>query len=343
MKQFHRPHPVPGSKPHDKFFRRVVRHLECATALCRLFLSGLLGFLHLERLSFASPELISPKLKESRIDTLLLIPTVDARTLIVIVEHKSYDDRNALDQLGEYMQTIYKDIDGDSDLAMAALVSNAKHGWKRGSFYEQRHDGDPGSSLNDAAGIRFKAQVVDLMDESVQCRLGENPALAVLQLMSDIWQLSDEKVAACFRSLAQLPAVLRKELVPAAFQYIYLCHPQVYKIEHLEKIWMQVTSIDEDEIDMFEEYQKEWEQKGRQEGRQQGHHEGLQQGRQQGHQEGHQQGRQQGRQEGLQEGRQEERQGFVLRMLQDGADQDLISKYTGLNKKQIQRLANGSG
>ncbi len=66
---------------------------------------------------------------------------------------------------------------------------------------------------------------------------------------------------------------------------------------------------------MFEEYQKEWWRKGYLEGKQ----------------------------EARQEAKQEWIRGCIERMLQDGADHELISKYTGLSEKQICKLAKQIG
>ena len=71
-----------------------------------------------------------------------------------------------------------------------------------------------------------------------------------------------------------------------------------------------------------------------------GHQDALDTAKRDGYQAGRQEGRQEGLQEGLQEGRRESQHQIALEMLRDNAPIEMVMKWTGLSKKEVERLKN---
>ncbi len=309
MQIFHRPNPVRGSRPHDLFIRLALAILECAGDLCWLAFSNSIRRLNLAKLSFKSPELFNPDYEERRVDKLLSVPFDNDEVLNILVEHKSYDDPHVMDQVYEYIRAIYASKEAGTDQAIVIILSNCENGWKQDLCEQADEDLDVLDNLK--LRISFKTIVVDVFDKSLESRISECATEVVWKLMREIWNLSDEKVSEHLQMLDKMPGELRNSLIPIVMDYIRRCYPQAYNIDRLKEIRKQVIKNSKEEFDMYEEHYAIWKQEGV--------HEGIEKGIEKGVKK------------------------VAGRLLQEGADHDLISKCTGLSKRQIKGLVNGSG
>lgn len=86
------------------------------------------------------------------------------------------------------------------------------------------------------------------------------------------------------------------------------------------------------EYEMSMEYAKK-------QGEEDGREIGIKEGKEQGIKEGKEQGLKEGKEQGIKEGKKEEKEAIVKEMLKEKISIDIISKVTGLSKKEIQNLS----
>ena len=249
----------------------------------------------------------------------------------MIIEHKSYNDKDSHEQMLKYLIGIRELIIKQTGRAKPIIPSFFYHGKLplklRKSLQEEDFkdffDKIPLETRENM--LNFKMKIIDTKDPKIR-KIVKNKGSkiwGVLKLLDEIWSIKEpsaEKVKIIIRDY--FGDILKGKKKTEADDIIigiveYLTNTTGLKEKEWEKAQKELIEeriLKKGEAMNIREFIKE---KGRWEGMQKG--------------------MRKGRQEGRQKGRQE----VVLNMLKEKADISFISKVTGLPAKEIKKLKNG--
>ena len=245
--------------------------------------------------------------------------------ILILLEHKSFYDKNMFSQLLDYQVLGRKQIIQQNGYPQPIISVPFYHGeqplkWKKslqeedfGSFFSRI----PVESRKDM--LNYGLRIISTRDPKIQKAIkgGKFKGYSIVKLLSEIW------------SLKKKPTPLKIRDAYAEFEEIL----QDLKGQARKTVELRILEYlkDNTELDSktWEKAEKLLIEEGvlKQGGLMQDVREII---------------KEKGRWEGRQEGRQEERQQVVLNLLREKADIAFISKITSLSEKEIKKLQNGS-
>ena len=364
-------------QPHDLFFKRFFSTVRRILELLKIALpKRILDLFDLKTLQIEKDVFV--KDLEMRVDLVLRVMFKGSQRpakIILIVDHKSFLDREVFNKLLKYQAVAYTKY-GDPVFTLIFY-----HGQKRWTLPKNFHEhllsrGHlPKKALEELGDylINFTPYIFDLSGFDAKNKGHEN-IKPILYVFQQIWSLDKNKSSKegyeflqKFFSLTKKLSKSHKEgyiidMMADVLTYFHQYNPKLNK--RTLKMASQEITKKLGGIDLMEAYdftikgaikrgQQEGMQKGVQQGMQQGMQKGVQQGMQQGMQKGVQQGMQQGMQKGVQQGMQQgiqkgvqqgiqqgmqQLQEVALKLLEMGMNIDKVSQVTGLSKLKIRKL-----
>ncbi len=326
---------------HDKTFGLQFRRRSEYRALIRLIFSEEdLSFFDLRtlRLEMSRWTLIEDDmLRDREADLVLSVRLKIGRRVEVriIVEHKSFDDRDLIPQLFCYQIACYQQG------AEAVLPVIVYHGEKplpvrSRTFQEYKKSTALPERFVDRFSdvlLNFGVLLVDLTDEITYDRLDELPVTSrlTLQTMGKIWTATPQTWLEIVDQSEELEREVRFDLIRRLAVYISEVHGLSCTIETMIDL---VNKRRRGGRKMAHRIAEEWSWVTRHDLREPARLEGLE--------EGLQKGLQKGRQKGRQEGRQETVIAIAGNLIAKGMPVQEISAVTGLSSKQIDELRSDS-
>ena len=273
--------------------------------------------------------------EEKRAD---LIASVPFRTnpkrkleLLILLEHKSFYDKNSFSQMLKYQVLIREHIIKQKGYPQPIIPVLFYHGkqplkWKKSlqeedfkSFFSEI----PVESRKDM--LNYGLRIINTQDPKVQ-RFYKNQKIkgrGVIKLLSEIWNI--------------------KKITPPIVKEVFVGFKDILKPlkgEQERDISLRILEYLSDNTDLNLKIWKEAEAWLIEEGiLTRG---GVMDIREHIKEKGRWEGRKEGIKEGRREGRQERDKEVILNMLKEKADIVFISKVTGLSEKEIKKLKNGS-
>jgi hypothetical protein len=179
------------ASPHDALFRRVFADAEAAAALLRWALPApIANALDLERLAARPTAQVDAGLTTAWPDLAFDVPLrASERRAVLILEHKSFVDREVLARLLGYGHAVWLDADRDGEGPLPTVVFVVVHHGRR-----------------PWPGARLSAPGDGYPDDGASARL--ELALAMQPLLVDLATFTEEQLAAC-----PLPALARLTLL----------------------------------------------------------------------------------------------------------------------------------
>ncbi|MCR4315822.1 MAG: Rpn family recombination-promoting nuclease/putative transposase [Planctomycetes bacterium] len=118
------------TNPHDRLFRKMMRIESVSSEMLRLMLEEkVYAKLDLTRIEILPESYLSPNLQEYFCDVLVLVPYKNDLLLLVyiLIEHKSYNDRNVLVQLLGGQYHIFTDLSGRGEKLKYVICLQVVH------------------------------------------------------------------------------------------------------------------------------------------------------------------------------------------------------------------------
>ena len=249
----------------------------------------------------------------------------------MILEHKSYNDKDSYEQMLKYIFLIREHIVKQTGRAKPIIPALFSHGKKALKLKKSLQEEDFKDFLSKIpietrqSMLNFKLKVIDTKEPKIG-KIVESKGSkiwGVIKLLDEIWDIKEpsaEKVKSIVKDY--FGEILKGKTKREVEEIIvglteYLRDTTGLKLEEWEKAERELKQEGILKIGGTMDALEVIKEKGRWEGRQEG------------------------RQEGIQEGRQEERQQFILNMLKKNADISFISEVTGLSEKEIKKFKNG--
>ena len=292
-----------SSRYHDQFFLDVYKNPQYARELLQLVFSPRdLARFDLQTLAPEKPH------RADLVFSIKLQGSFESAKIILLLEHKSFQNRKILQQLLRYQTTLYAN---HRTPIIPIVIYHGKKQWKMPREFHQGFEQLPSALLGEHLAskvLNFSYLLLDLsqMDEQKLWNKGLTSGV-VLYILKRIWFLGDETIGQLF---IRAQAVLTREHKKAFFERIghYICNfDSRFDWQRLRAIEAMNVKKQEDRVmELFPSF-RERERAGY-----------LQEGRQEGHQEGV--------------------KAVALKLLEKGIDLKTISDCTGLGQKELQQL-----
>ena len=325
---------------HDNFFKLIFSDPKLVKELLKLL------FTKTESKVFNLDEIKLEKdtHKQKFADIVLSFPLKNypkQRTeFFMVLEHKSYNDKDFYEQMLKYLYLIRELIIRQTGRAKPVIPAMFFHGKQPLKLKKSLQEEDFKEFLSKIpvetrkSMLNFELKILDTKDPKV-LNIVENKKSkiwGVIKLLDEIWEIKEPS------------AKKIKSIVRDYFGEILKGKTKREK----EEIIVGLIEYLRDTTGLKSEEWKKAEQELKQEGvlkiggnmdaleviKEKGRWEGLQKGRQEGLQKGRQEGRQEGEKRGIQK--------VIANLLKKKADISFISEVTGLPEKEIKKLKNGS-
>ena len=318
---------------HDNFFKLFFSNAELAKELLKLIFSKRelwvynLNKLRVEKDTFEA----------RRADLVFSLPFKNYPEswlrIFILLEHKSYYDKNTFSQLLDYQVLDRKHIIQQLGCPQPIIVVLFYHGEQPLKWKKSLQEEDFGSFLfkipieSRKNMLNYEPKIINTRDPKVQRAIkgGRFKGYSVINLLSEVWSLKKKitpsrvkDVYAEFEEiLRDLKGKERKTVELRIWEYLRDNTGLDAKIwGKAEKLLIEEGILKQGGL--MQDVREIIREKGRWEGERKGLRKGLRKGRQEG------------------------RQQVVLNMLKEKADISFIAKVTGLPVKEIKKLKNGS-
>ena len=265
---------------------------------------------------------------ERRIDLLFSVQVKGSRKrvrIFFLLEHKSYQDSQVLQQILRYQTLIYNRWNYP---VIPILVYHGRQKKWRGPLNFQDSLNGLTPVLRRRFGkniLNFQCKLLNIHDIDLYRGMGRNLiSRPVLLIMGTIWRLRRETISELFQMGTSLSEKDQKFLIQRAVDYIRRNDP-TFKLTVIREI--EKESIEEEQRIMALQCSLDEE---REKGMKKGLREGLKKGREEGRMKGREEGREEGRLEGAQQ--------TALRMVEAGLELETICSCTGLSSKEVEEL-----
>ena len=317
---------------HDKLFKTLLK-LFRRLGLLKKFVSFIFTAIEQQTIKIKDLRIISGSstgngFNEVHADitiTLSLIIANISKKLMVVLEHKSHQGKEDIEQLKNYCVRLSYD---NKCPVIPVFFYHGKKAWKKPLFYGDQFEVLEGIPQTLLPFLKFFYRLLDV--QSMDIYQIKDPLMRIVFFtFQRVWLLKqgeDAKLKVLKEFFEHAKEVQKQykskynEIIKKLLAY-FLEYEQTLTWDILEKIALKSGYYKEGGERM--EYLKHTEEGAREIGRQEG--------------------RREGKQEGQREGRQEGKQSVILNMLKDGMNIQAITKYTGFSKKQVLELQKQAG
>ena len=298
---------------HDRLFRDVYSKERNSMDLFRLIFTPYeFGLFDWETVHAEFTEFWDEELREKRADLIFSVKSKGSERdvqIFLLLEHKSGQDANLLQQMLEYQTRMYSRQ--NSSIIPILIYHGKQKEWNNAlRFQDSLPEMSP--ALNQAFGthiLDFTCKLLNLRDEDVQQKTNHLVTGCILFILSKIWSVDEETVKELFRIGSKLDESDRRDLIEKAVNYIQQ-YNRAFSLELIKKI--ERETIEEDKrIMSIVQYAREMERK---------------------------EGREEGREEGLEEGLEEGINQVAKEMIREGVDVSKICQYTKLTPEHVEKL-----
>ena len=320
----------PSRSHHDKFFKRIYSDLKLARELCQLALS---------KEEFQACDWKKLKIEKhphAKADLILSVPLKGYPSkqikILFIWEHKAWLSKKVFKQMLLYQTILYSEPDQVLTV-IPILFNHGKEPWKWKKSFQEVYLGEFFSKIPVSfrrSVLNYELRLLDTRDERVR-RIFKDKRFKsgrVLHLLSKIWDVKRGLTA----ELKEIALALFKvfsgdeKKLTAVGQYLMSAGVNAKEYKELLKEAINTGSLTKGGyMDMI----KDFEQAFREELQQIAQRRAKRRDRQM-------------LKKGMEKGRQEGMEKAALNMLGKKADISFISEVTGLTKKAIKKLKNGS-
>ena len=333
--------PVKRGPRHDRFFKS---HFETPEQI-KLLLTVALTAAQLKLFDLSSitvrksalPDAV--ELQEHLSDLIVEVRLKRGNPVVIgsLIEHKSGQDSDLMRQLLVYMARLY---DKSTPVVLPITIYHGHSRWRREkSFHRFEHAGLPRSFLTAFKEylIDFKTIFVNLRNKQVRQRVAELPLKErlALQVMADIWEADANRFASWLVQCRSLPEKERADSIGSIRKYFAQTLESI-TISQVNRALQTKRSGAKTMQDrqLIDEIIKEWNGVIPQ-----SYGEAYSQGEEKGKREGKEEGIKEGEEKGIRQTTYD----FAQRMIQDGAPDSDVQRYTRLSWEDIEKLRNGSG
>ena len=289
--------------PHDRIVRKVFSMEKYALDLFRLiFLPDEFMLFDWTTLTGEMNNLIGPDGKEVRCDLVFSVRLVENPSeevkVVLLIEHKSYQDAHLFKQLLNYQASIYHNMDHGVILPIL-IYHGEKKDWGGPLNFQDSRQNIPQKFLAKFKNniLNFKVKLLNLQLLDIARQAGDLTTRPILFILQHGRQINEEVVVNCYAMGRELKEEDRTFLLGEASLYMNEQN-LAFDRARLEEIGREVLRGDEIMPTLREEFMKE----------------------------------------GLEQGKKEGLKSTALRMLKDGLDMETIRKYTGLLEREIREL-----
>ncbi len=335
--------------PHDIFFRSIFSTVEKIKRLLKTILSKDISDLFDLSTLKIEPNVVVKK-SEIRADLVLSIMLKNSKKrakIILVLDHKSWPDKNVIQQLQKYQLMIVNEYcKSKHELPLPVFCIIFYHGDKKWKSPSSLHEDWISRGLFSEEDFKklspylmnFKPYVFDLSKFDI-AKQAMDSMKSILYAFEDIWSLKECK------NRKERKAVLRKILL--SVKKDLKNESKQYKIDVLLAIRQYFMDYDSQiDEDLFKEASKEvTEELGGESIMDELDYtmagvirKKVQEGIKEGIKEGIQEGMQKGMQKGVQEGRKE----ITLKLLKADMSVEKVSEITGLSKQEIRNFQKDS-
>ncbi len=311
---------------HDVLFRGVFIHKKYCLDIFRLVLTPTeFRLFKWKTLKSEATLFLDEEWKERRADLIFSVKLKNDKSakIVLLLEHKSYQDTSLLRQLLEYQARIYAKKKGAAPNNEAIIPIVVYHGrekhWKGPLRFQDSIEGlSQGLRRHFGENILdFTCRLLNLRDVASwrKKRLTTTP---ILFTMASIWRIKEETVAEVFQLAKGLNRQEREDLLQKAATYIHHCNKK-FTLKRLQQIEARaIKNKGERIMPALKSF--------------------LEIERQVSREEGFEEGREEGIEKGIEKGREEGLQKVALKMLKSGFSVEIIKENTGLSKDKIKAL-----
>ena len=325
---------------HDRLFKDIFSHQKYSLDLFKLSLKKKeFALFSWNTLRTDITTYVDKHFRELRADLIFSVCLKGSSKRIRIVfllEHKSRHDPHIMKQLLGYQTEIY--AKGGGPVLVIVIYTGKSRKWPGPLRFQDT------LALKEEKTLRkhFSKEILDFRYRLLNVRTLKKEDLKskglttrpILYILSEIWDLNEDNVQEFFRLTKGLSRKDKEFLVRAGVTYINKLNKQLsWRV--IREAEEQVIRKKEDRVvTLVNQYMEEIKKASLKKGLKKGLLKGLQEGKLKGLQEGKLKGLQEGKLKGLQEGIKQ----VVLNMLKEEMDLKLISKMTGLSKREINKL-----
>ena len=298
---------------HDYLFRDVYTKKKYSLDLFRLSFSPLeFELFNWETLKTELTTFMDDEWKAKRADLAFSVELKDSQKkvkVILLLEHKSSENKNVLTQLLSYQARIYSHH--NYPIIPIIVYHGEKKKWQGPLEFHQLLEGLT-PTLQEQFGkniLNFTCRLLNIQELNISKTGMDLTSEPVLLILQNIWDLDDKRVAEVIRKANKLPEKDRQELLGRAFDYIqqYDKNFTWKRLRDIESITLEKgESIMIPLTNSLEKAEKKGIEKGKKEGIEQGKKLGI--------------------------------QDVALKMFEQGLDLEIISKTTGLLKRELEKL-----
>ena len=320
---------------HDILFKDIFEDKKyCLDILRLVFTPTEFGLFSWKTLKSEATFFLDEEWKERRADLVFSAKLRNGKSakIVLLLEHKSYQDTSLLKQLLEYQARIYTRKKKTECIDVAVIPIVVYHGrekrWKGPLRFQDSIQGlSPDLRRHFGENILdFKCRLFNLqnMDSWRKKNLTTAP---ILFTMASIWRVKEESVAEVFQLAKKLNWKEREELLKKAATYINHCNKK-FTLKRLQKIEARVIKNGEDRImpavkSILDVAREEMREEAREEARKEAREEALEEGIE----------------KGREEGEWKKAQEIAKTLLASGMDFKFVAKTTGLSLKEVKKLA----
>ena len=312
---------------HDQFFRRIFSQVKYARELLSLVLAKrLLQRLDLDTLQ-PEKETHIHEGTERRMDALFsarLKDSAQTAQIILLIEHKSFNDSQLMQQLLEYQTVIYRQQTGP------VIPIVVYHGKEKFSQKPLTFQGFLPFSFSAAPelseyALNFKCCFLNIQELDIYRGAQGLNCASFLFIIKKIRGLNEPTLGEFFKLFGSLDWTERKAFINEVVTYIN-GYNVGYTPERLKEIEAKyIKNESERSLPVYESFLEKESRKSREEGLKLGLEQGLEKGIEEG------------LEEGMAKGREVVRE-MILRLIQEGIDIETISKCTELSPNEVEEL-----
>ena len=266
---------------------------------------------------------------ERRMDLLFSVQVKGSKKrvrLFFLLEHKSYQDSQVLQQILRYQTCVYNRW--NYPVIPILVYHGRQKDWRGPLDFQDSLDGLT-PVLRQKFGkniLNFRCKLLNIHNINLYSGIARNLlSKPILLIMGSIWKIRPETIVELFQMGTSLDEKDQKFLIYKAVDYIRRNDPS-FTLSVLRKIEKENIEEDQRIMSVLQCSLDEAEEKGMRKGRKEGREEGHEKGREEGHEKG--------REKGLIEGTQK----AALRMIQNGFKAEAICLCTGLTSKEVEEL-----
>lgn len=324
------------NNPHDKLFKDL---LDDADELKR-FVKEYIGINILdEELEKSNTEYITDQYKMYKSD---MVYKIKQRNVYILIEHQSTVDKNMPYRMLNYCNRKLKEIENQKGgilekypLIIPIVLYTGDRKWNVEKKYSKKVE-KYGTNKN---YIELQYELIDINQYTEEELLKKNTILSYAMLIEK--NRGKESLIKILEKISKnCDTNCKKEKMQKIINYIL----QPILQEDTEKM-IKKFKKDKEELDMktaqdyIREEIRELKRKAIEEGRAEGIKKGIKKGMKEGIKEGRKEGRREGRKEGREKGKTEGISYVIINMLRNKVELDKIKEYTGMDEKEIQKIA----